>query len=167
MSQISALNTLLGRRHTMIIQKNHLQWLRDGDKNSAFLHRLHNTRTSRATIKTVHVGEQFLTVAANIGQHIVHYYTKLFERDSSLHGDYSILHNFNWQHVSTNQSQYLTASPSIDEVRNAVFGLDPSSSPGQDSFNGYFFIKNAGSLFWMMFLVLSPICSLLLRCPKV
>lgn len=48
MNQTSKVNGLLARRHALISQKNRLQ---DGDRNSAFFHRLHSAQKSRASIK--------------------------------------------------------------------------------------------------------------------
>lgn len=96
-----------------LTQKNRLQWLHDGDKNSAFFHSLHNTHKSKASINIVQVGENFVTLASNIGHHVVEFYKKLFEKDNSLDQDYSLLNNFDWKHIPPDQNLFLTLSKSL------------------------------------------------------
>lgn len=41
--------------------------------------------------------------------------------------------------MSDDDNQMLLQVPSDEEVRDAIFGLDPSSAAGSDGFNGYFY----------------------------
>lgn len=68
MYQIATLNGLLARRHALLTQKNRLQWLKDGDRNSAFFHRIYSTRKSYALIKMVQIDDTFVTIDLQIGQ---------------------------------------------------------------------------------------------------
>lgn len=95
MNQTSKVNGLLARRHALISKKNCLQWLKDGERNSSFFHRLHSTNKSRASIKMVQVGDYFITLDSAIGQHVVFYYQQLFSRDTNLLSDFSFLNHFN------------------------------------------------------------------------
>lgn len=51
------------------------------DQNSAFFHRLHSSKKSRASINIVQVGDEFITLTSDIGHHIVDFYGKLFKED--------------------------------------------------------------------------------------
>lgn len=94
MNQISKLNGLIARRDALISQNNRLQWLKDGNKNLAFFHRLHSSRKSKASIKIVQVGDSFITVDTEIGNHVGSYYKNLFSKDYNLLQDFTILQNF-------------------------------------------------------------------------
>lgn len=141
MNQTSKVNGLLARRHALISQKNRLTWLKDGDRNSAFFHRLHSTQKSKASIKTIQVGNCFITLDNEIGAHVVAYYERLFAKDQDLSSDYSILNSFSWPTISPNHNLLLRATPSHDEIRSAVFGLEASSSPGPDGLGVFFYHK--------------------------
>lgn len=52
------------------------------------------------------------------------------------------MENFACATVSEDQNSLITATPSQDEVRIAVFALDSASSPGPDGFGGYFYQKS-------------------------
>lgn len=105
----------------------------------AFFHRLHNYRTSRASISSIQVENGFITIDVEIGGHVTTYYEKFFKEDSTLSTNYLILESFDWNKVSHDQNLILTAAPLNDEVREAVFGLDGSNSPKPDGFGGSFY----------------------------
>lgn len=48
---------------------------------------------------------------------------------------------FEWSHISHDQNMLLTSTPSLEEIQDAVFALDPDSSPGRNSFGGCFYQK--------------------------
>lgn len=106
-----------------------------------FFHRIHSTRKSRASIKTVQVENSFINVESEIGQHVVNYYKKLFAKDDTLDTNFGCLQKISWSQVSSDQNSLLKANPSQEEVRLAAFGLDPASSPGPDGFGGCFYQK--------------------------
>lgn len=82
----------------------------------------------------VQVGDSFITVDEDIGQHVVNYYETLFTVDDSLSTDYSLLDCFSWNLVTDDQNNMLVATLSEEEIHDAVFGLDASSSLGPDGF---------------------------------
>lgn len=95
---------------------------------------------SRASVKSVQVENSFVTVELEI-EHVVAYYKKLFAKDGNLDTNFDCLENFSWSQFSLDQNLLLMATPSQEEVRLAVFGLDPASSPGPDGFGGCFYQK--------------------------
>lgn len=87
------------------------------------------------------MGDTLIKVVEEIDQHIVSYYGNLFAEDAFLSTDYSILDSFDWNLVSDAQNFILTAMPSVEEVRDAVFDLDSTNTPGPDSFGGFIYHK--------------------------
>lgn len=117
LNQISKLNGLLAKRHALLFKKNRLLWLKDGDRNSAFFHRLHSTQCSRASITTVQVDENFYNLDSNIGNQVASYYQCLFSKDDALSQDYSILQNISWPTISEEQNDLLTSIPTDEEIK--------------------------------------------------
>lgn len=72
---------------------------------------------------------------------MVNYYEKLFTADSTLQQDFSILDGFTWSLLFSDQNALLTATPSAEDIRDAIFSLDPDSSLGPDNFGGCFYYK--------------------------
>lgn len=63
----------------------------------------------------------------------------MFKADALLSIDFSILDGFNWNTVFAPQNLILTAIPLDEKIKDVVFGLDGSSSPGPDNFGGSFY----------------------------
>lgn len=124
---------------THLAQKSRLYWLQDGDRNSKFFHKLHSVSWAQAKISTVQVGDTLFSLAADIWLLVVQYYEKLFTADPLLNANYSRLDSFNWTSVSSDQNLALTAAPSLEEIWEAAFALDPNSSPGPDGFGRSFY----------------------------
>lgn len=61
---------------------------------------------------------------------MVQFYENRFKADSSLSSDFSLLDEFEWKTVSTDQNSMLTAVPSLAKTREAVFSLDLSHELG-------------------------------------
>lgn len=85
------------------------------------------------------LGDSFVTLESDIGHHIIDYHEKMFKQDTTLEEDYSVMANFAWNMVSDEQNLLLTSSPSDEEIREAVFDLDPASGPSPRGFGGYFY----------------------------
>lgn len=74
------------RVNRLLAQCTEHQWLHNGDMNSAFFHRLHSVRASRASISgasisATQVGDSYFIVEAGIGNDAVAYYETLFKED--------------------------------------------------------------------------------------
>lgn len=109
------------------LRKNRLQWLKDGDRNSAFFHRLHRTQRSKASITTVQVDDNFNTVDEEIGNQVVSYYQRLFSKDDTLENDYSILQSFSWATISDSQNDMITTISTEEKIKLAVSTLTPTA----------------------------------------
>ncbi|KAL8542656.1 hypothetical protein ACS0TY_003514 [Phlomoides rotata] len=74
-----------------------------------------------------------------ISDSVVQFYTDLFMAQDQATYDDSILGNFIHPVVDPTENDALTALPSVEEIRQAVFDMEPSSSSSPDGFDGAFY----------------------------
>ncbi|XP_057790741.1 uncharacterized protein LOC131007841 [Salvia miltiorrhiza] len=74
-----------------------------------------------------------------ISQHIVEYFSTLFEDESHDQLDFGLLEAVLDPVITNDQNQMLVRIPTEEEITAAVFGLDSNSSSGPDGFPGKFF----------------------------
>ncbi|KAK9289093.1 hypothetical protein L1049_017564 [Liquidambar formosana] len=118
--------------------KSRMRWLSEGDRNSAYFHKVTKIRAVQGKIHVLKGDQGLISDPIHIKQHIVDYYTTLYSASSpTLHSD--LVDSIIPQMVTEEENILLTSVPSAEEIRAAIFSMDPHSSPGPDGFNGFFF----------------------------
>lgn len=102
-------NTLLSRCNAMLTLRNRLQWLKDGDRNSKFFHGLHATRKARNLVNSMMINDTLVTDHAQIGAHVVDYYTTLFATQRPVHPILSVLYALISPVVTQDSNGFLTS----------------------------------------------------------
>ncbi|KAM7517189.1 hypothetical protein LguiA_006772 [Lonicera macranthoides] len=119
-------------------QKSRQKWLQDGDRNTKFFHTAAKVKIAKARISCLVEGSTTITAPQEIEDCIVNFYKSLYSSAQSSEIVSSLI-SYVPHLVSDADNQMLLQVPSDEEVRAAVFGLDPSSAAGPDGFNGYFY----------------------------
>ncbi|KAL6212117.1 hypothetical protein ACLB2K_017338 [Fragaria x ananassa] len=117
-----------------------VKWLTEGDKCTAFFHAYARNKSARTRINYLQDGETLLIDSQEIVDHVVNFYQSLYSADttsSGLNDICAIIPNL----VSHEESSMLVSTPTPEEIHDAVFSMDPSSSPGPDGFPGSFYQK--------------------------
>jgi len=149
----------------------------DGDRNTAFFHRSSKIRDAQKYISILKNGYNTLTSNEEIETHVLSYFTNIF----STHSDYLendmpdklIPHS-----VTPEDNTYLTAIPSAEEVKHAVFDLSGDAAPGPDGFSGHFYqhfwhivgsdvVKSTQYFFTHQYIMPNLNSNLLILIPKV
>ncbi|KAL6220268.1 hypothetical protein ACLB2K_008024 [Fragaria x ananassa] len=117
-----------------------VKWLTEGDKCTAFFHAYARNKSARTRINYLQDGEALLTDSQDIVDHVVNFYQSLYSADTTSSGIKDICASIP-SLVSREESSMLVSTPTPEEIHDAVFSMDPSSSPGLDGFPGYFYQK--------------------------
>lgn len=132
-------NSILDQEATFLRQKSRSSWLQDGDRNTAFFHRSLKVTKGHGGIASLLINDELTGDRTLIRDHVVSYYEGLFRQDVSVapsfHGMESLISNL----VSDEQNRDLTRTPTADEIKHVVFGMNPDSAPGPDGFGGKFY----------------------------
>ncbi|XP_070057376.1 uncharacterized protein [Nicotiana tomentosiformis] len=105
-------------RDQVLRQKAKAKWLEDGDKNTAYFH---------SVIKG----------GAEVAEAAVEYFQHSFNHgeDSS---DFSVLECV-LPRISEEDNEMLVATPTVEEIKDSLFSIDPSSAPGPDGLSALFY----------------------------
>ena len=117
-------------------QKSRALWLKEGDKNSNFFHRLASSHRNANTIGKLLINGVLLTDQDEIRDHIAQFYQQLYMEDVyrrlSLDGiEFSI--------ITDEEAEWLERPFEENEIINVVQGCDGDKAPGPDGFSLAFF----------------------------
>lgn len=133
------LNDILPKKDLMARQKSRNTWLKDGDRNTAFFHRMANFKRSQHLIPSLMIEDELISDPMIMGEHVVDFYSTLFGANEQAERDLSYVDNIISHSVMWQQAQNITTIPDGTEIRAAVFSMEGSSSSGPDGFGGIFY----------------------------
>jgi hypothetical protein len=119
-------------------EKARINWHLEGDRNTAYFHRLAKIKNSTKLISSLRHGSQILTETSQIADHVVDYFKNIFCTNPSLQ-DLLLVEEVIPNLVGDNINALLTMLPSKEEIKNAIFDLNKDSAPGPDGFGAYFY----------------------------
>jgi hypothetical protein len=118
--------------------KSRSKWFIEGDRNTSYFHKLTKIRHASSRLVRLKVGDNHITDTNNMEQNVLDFYQDLFGSDNHCVPT-DIVERTIPNLITAADNDLLTRVPSIDEVKQAVFNMDGSSSPGPDGFGGCFF----------------------------
>lgn len=101
-------------------QKARIDWFSQGDRNTAYFHRIAKIRSASKQMTLLKHGDQVLVDRQQIEQHVLDFYTSLYTSENSFSSN-------DWiskvipSLVSSEDNIMLTALHSLEEVKSAVF----------------------------------------------
>ena len=113
-------------------QKSRVKWIKEGDCNSKFFHRMANGRRNRKFIKSL-ISEREVTLSniEVISKEIVNFFGKLYFKPE---GASWRVEGVDWVSILEESAVWLDRPFSEEEVRMAVFQLNKEKTPGLDGF---------------------------------
>jgi hypothetical protein len=135
------LSDLLAREESMMKQRSRIQWLKEGDRNTAFFHSKARERARTNKIKAIKRDDgTFASSQPEVENMAIEFCTRLFTAQ-----DYTspeMITQFVQPKVSAQMNERLDAPFSDLEIENALFMMHPNKSPGPDGFTAGFYIKH-------------------------
>ncbi|KAH0705908.1 hypothetical protein KY285_010432 [Solanum tuberosum] len=123
---------------SILKQKTQLQWFKEGDANTKYFHALIRGRRRRLFIHKICTGNDvWIQGDDQIAQAACDYFQGMFTGQNR-RIDERIL-----QHLPTlvtpDQNQKLQEMPTLEELKQVVFAMNPNSAPGPDGIGGKFY----------------------------
>ncbi|XP_060178143.1 uncharacterized protein LOC132608087 [Lycium barbarum] len=119
-------------------QKAGMTCFQEGDKNSKFFHAHVKGRRKMLQLKRIQNSQgQWLETEHEIAEEAVRFYQAQFH-ETVVPTQFDILKHVPSM-VTNEQNEELTADPTMEEIKHAIFGLNNASAGGPDGFTGMFF----------------------------
>ncbi|RVW33934.1 Transposon TX1 uncharacterized 149 kDa protein [Vitis vinifera] len=131
-SRKGELEELILREEIHWRQKAKVKWVKEGDCNSKFYHKVANGRRNRKYIKELE-NERGLVLknAESITEEILHYFEKLYTNPT---GESWGVEGLDWSPISEESALRLESPFTEEEISKAIFQLDRDKAPGPDGF---------------------------------
>lgn len=119
-------------------QKARVKWLKEGDCSSRHFHSIVKDKHRRQRLHGIYREDgTYCDTSDSIGHAAVKYFTRMFTAQQV--DDATMFLSSIPSLITAEDNLMLTAIPSLEEVKEAVWSLDPHSAAGPDGFNGWFF----------------------------
>ncbi|XP_043703245.1 uncharacterized protein LOC122653468 [Telopea speciosissima] len=131
-------DTAIDLQEKLWSEKSRDKWLKYGDRCTKYFHTATRSRRIRNAIREIITEDGSVLKDANaIGDHMVAHFESFFKGGASIRDEelLAVIPSV----VSNMDNDMLTSIPSQEEIKAAVFDLDPSSAPGPDGFSDTFF----------------------------
>ncbi|RVW43795.1 hypothetical protein CK203_074062 [Vitis vinifera] len=131
-SRKGELEVLILREEIHWRQKAKVKWVKEGDCNSKFYHKVANGRRNRKYIKELE-NERGLVLknAESITEEILHYFEKFYTNPT---GESWGVEGLDWSPISEESALRLESSFTEEEISKAIFQLDRDKAPGPNGF---------------------------------
>ncbi|XP_070044129.1 uncharacterized protein [Nicotiana tomentosiformis] len=134
----SEFTSFLILQEKVLRQKVRVKWLDEGDANTAYFHGVIKDRRRKLSILKIKNEEgEWIKGINDVASAAVQFFQKMFQADIVVE-DSQIL-NVVKKVVTEADNAALTAMPSLQEVKDCVFSIDPDSAPGPDGLSAKFY----------------------------
>ncbi|GAU12289.1 hypothetical protein TSUD_141970 [Trifolium subterraneum] len=137
LAQISLIDALRIREHFWR-DKSRSKWFIEGDRNTSYFHKLTKIRHVSNRMVRLKAGDNYIEDINDIEHHVLNYYKDLFASNNNCVPT-DIIECTIPHLITAMDNDMMTRIPYFEEVKQAVFNMDGSSSPDPDGFGGCFF----------------------------
>ncbi|XP_027090153.2 uncharacterized protein [Coffea arabica] len=121
-------------------QKARVKWLKEGDRNTSFFHAIVAGRRKQNRISVLQKrSEEWCENVEESSKEIIDYFQEIFTTENPV--DFVEILQGVPQTITSDMNRRLTRPITEQEIRQAVFSMQPNKSPGPDGMPPYFFQK--------------------------
>ena len=136
-----ALHSALRREEQYWRMKARCLWLQEGDKNTSFFHKQAEARKNQNNIREINYQDQVISNFEEIKAAAHSFFKDLFTEDMAAP---PLMDRYPLSEVpmliNEEENHRLKAPITIEEIREAIYGMNPDKAPGPDGFTARFFI---------------------------
>ena len=110
-------------------------WLREGDRNTGYFHRMANTHRRRQTMERIKINGVWLSEEQEVRSGIVDAFQRLLTEDSEWKAD---IGGLDLNQISQQEADILELPFTEEEVHSALMDMNGDKAPGPDGFTGAF-----------------------------
>jgi hypothetical protein len=110
----------------------------DGDRNTAYFHRVAKIKASSKNITLLYDGDIVLSDASDIETHILNYFQGIFGVENNCISNDLVVRTIP-KLVTEEENNMLIRLPLREEIKAAIFDLNGDGAPGPDGFGGHFY----------------------------
>lgn len=143
--KMAQLNELLYREEMMWLQRSRITWLKEGERNTAYLHRRAVWRARRNYIQRLRRTDgSWCSSPSDMERMATSYFKEVYTKDPTLNPD--VVLEAIGPKVTGQMNAMLCAPFTEEEVSNALFQIGPLKAPGTDGFPARFYQRNWAAL---------------------
>ncbi|KAK4411853.1 hypothetical protein Sango_0258300 [Sesamum angolense] len=128
---------VLAQEETFWRQKAGIRWAKDGERNTRYFHSLVQKRRFRGTIFGIQHEGEYLTDPIEIKDSAASFFQRLLTAEPVFPEEMDSEHLEDG--LTDEDRRFLCVMSTLEEVREAVFSIDPDSVAGTDGFGAVFF----------------------------
>ncbi|GLT55434.1 hypothetical protein SLA2020_285550 [Shorea laevis] len=128
---------IMRKREALWKQKSRSNWIRFGDENTSYFHRMANGRRTKNTITSIMCDGRWVEEPDTVKKEVVQYFRNLFQADSWRRPR---LGGLKFRQISEEDKVWPERPFSVEEIEEALKSCDGSKAPGPDGYN-FNFIK--------------------------
>ena len=131
------LDEVLSREEISWRQKVRTKWVKDGDVNSSYFHKVANGKRRKSWIKELELDRGRVVRNVDlISKEITNFYKELYTEEVM---ERPFLEGLDWDPIESTKAAWLERPFEEEEVKKAIWTMDKEKAPGPDGFNMVFF----------------------------
>ncbi|KAL4291642.1 hypothetical protein GQ457_14G009450 [Hibiscus cannabinus] len=127
---------VMKHRESLWRQKSRITWLKEGDSNTAFFHRVTKIRAKRRGIFGLNSNDGWKSVPARLKRYVYEFFRDHF---SCIERKWKAKLRVDVKRLSVEEARKIQQPFNVEEIKEAIWSCEDSKAPGPDGFNFFFF----------------------------